>query len=140
MTGHTVANERHSHDHLDKLMAMAAEVLDKTGHVVSLFKADIDAAFRRIPIRTSDLWACAIVYLLAGQAGALALCDCVSVGPLQYVQAWVSTHRSCPFGALSAVHAWERVGALVAHVARKTLKLMLCRYVDDYFGCERCAQ
>ena len=35
------------------------------------------------------------------------------------------------------MHAWERIGALLAHIARKCLKIALCRYVNDFFGCER---
>ena len=41
------------------------------------------------------------------------------------------------FGAVGSVHAWERVGAALAHLARTFLKLPLLRYVDDYFGPER---
>jgi hypothetical protein len=48
-------------------------------------------------------------------------------------------HRSMPFGATSSVRAWHRVGALLAHLARKLLFLPVLRYVDDYFSCERCA-
>jgi hypothetical protein len=54
-------------------------------------------------------------------------------------QAWAAAHWCCPFGALSAVFAWERIGALLCHIVRKCLKLAICRYVDDFFGCERCA-
>ena len=54
------------------------------------------------------------------------------------MKAWTSTHRCCPFGAVASVHAWERVGALLTHIARKCLKLAVLRYVDDFFGCERC--
>ena len=53
-------------------------------------------------------------------------------------QVFVSQHASCPFGAIASVHAWERVGAAIAHLARKFLKLALLRYVDDIFGPERC--
>ena len=48
-------------------------------------------------------------------------------------------HAACPFGAIGSVHAWERLGAAIAHVARVYLKLPILRYVDDYFGPERCA-
>ena len=42
-----------------------------------------------------------------------------------------------PFGAVASVHAWERVGAAIAHVARVLLKLPVLRYVDDYWSPER---
>ena len=53
------------------------------------------------------------------------------------MQAWVSTHYACPFGALAAVHAWERVGELLAVIARRVLHVAVYRYVDDYFAPER---
>ena len=49
----------------------------------------------------------------------------------------VAQHFALPFGAVASVHAWERVGAAVAHLARKYLKIALLRYVDDLFAPER---
>ena len=49
-----------------------------------------------------------------------------------------SQHAACPFGAIASVHAWERVGAAIAHIARKFLKIAALRYVDDLFAPERC--
>ena len=119
VNGYSSACEQVRHDHLDKLLAMLHEARLVTGVVFALFKADIDAAFRRIPIAPGDWWAAWIVFLFQGQA-------------------WAAAHKCCPFGALSAVFAWERVGALLVHIVRKCLKLAVCRYVDDFFGCERC--
>ena len=48
-----------------------------------------------------------------------------------------SQHAACPFGAIASVHAWERVGAAIAHIARKFLKIAALRYVDDLFAPER---
>ena len=42
------------------------------------------------------------------------------------------------FGAVGSVHAWERIGAALAHLARHFLHLALFRYVDDYYGPDRC--
>ena len=56
-----------------------------------------------------------------------------------YSKAYVSQHSACPFGAVGSVHAWERIGAAICHIARVYLKLPLWRYVDDYFGTERYA-
>ena len=50
-----------------------------------------------------------------------------------------SQHAAYPFGAIASVHAWERVGAAIAHIARKFLKIAALRYVDDLFAPERCA-
>ena len=52
-------------------------------------------------------------------------------------QVMVAQHAACPFGAVASVHAWERVGAAIAHLARKYLKIALLRYVDDMFAAER---
>ena len=41
------------------------------------------------------------------------------------------------FGAVGSVHAWERIGAALTHIARHFLNLALYRYVDDYFGPDR---
>ena len=53
------------------------------------------------------------------------------------LQAWVSKHFACPFGAVASVHAWERIGALFAAIARKALHVAVYRYVDDFFAPER---
>ena len=52
-------------------------------------------------------------------------------------QVFVAQHFACPFGAVGAVHAWERVGAAIAHIARAFLKLPVLRYVDDFFTASR---
>ena len=48
--------------------------------------------------------------------------------------AWCSVHHAMPFGAVGSVWAWHRIGALIASVARKLLRLPVLRYVDDYFS------
>ena len=103
------------HDHVDKLVAMLRKAMQDTGKQQGLFKADIDSAFRRVPIDVEHTWAYGVAFLHDGIV-------------------WTSVHTSSPFGAVASVHAWERIGALVAHIARKCLKLVLARYVDDYFG------
>ena len=49
----------------------------------------------------------------------------------------MAQHAACPFGAIASVHAWERVGAAITHIARKFLKIAVLRYVDDLFAPER---
>ena len=41
------------------------------------------------------------------------------------------------FGATSAVHAWDLIGAFILHLARVMLHMPVLRYVDDYFSAER---
>ena len=52
-------------------------------------------------------------------------------------KAYYSQHTACPFGATACVHAWERIGNTLAHLARKLLHLPVLRYVDDYVSPER---
>ena len=118
VNGHTVVSETIKHDHLDELMLAIKDFHAKMEYPPALWKADIDSAFRRIPMMPEHWWACAIAFKHAGEL-------------------WISEHRASPFGATSAVHAWERVGALVCTIARRALKMPVHRYVDDYFGFER---
>ena len=66
-------------------------------------------------------------------------CVCVawSYYTLVVVQVFWSQHTTCMFGAVGSVHAWERIGAALTHIARHFLNLALYRYVDDYFGPDR---
>ena len=43
-------------------------------------------------------------------------------------------HNAMMFGAIGAVHGWDRVGALVKHVARAVTRVPVFRYVDDYYS------
>ena len=79
-----------------------------------LWKADIDAAYRRIPIRPDQRWAAWIAFVVGGVY-------------------FASGHVTMPFGATASVHAWNRVGALLCHIARRVLMAPVLRYVDDFF-------
>ena len=105
------------------------------GVAPGLYKADIEGAFRRVPVRPSHRWACGVTFKHMGKVCNLltqGLCICVCVP-----QAYASQHFAGPMGSVGAVHAWERVGAGVAHLARTFLFLAVMQYVDDYFGPER---
>jgi len=101
-------------------------------------QADIDAAFRRVPILPAHRWACGVAFVVGGKVRGVLQCMHLSGEGLGAgSQVIVSKHISCPFGAVGSVHAWERIGAAVAHLARVYLKLAILRYVDDYFCPER---
>lgn len=117
VNGHVVPRETLHHDHLDVLTLALREAWVRTGIVYGLFKIDIDSAFRRLPICPEHWWAASISFLAEG---------CT----------WVSTHRAMPFGATSAVHAWERIGALLTSIIVSLLGIVTFRYVDDFYGCE----
>ena len=118
INGHCGVQEKITHDHLDDLvraMVLFKELIDDTPH---LWKADIDSAFRRVPLKPSHRWAASVVFQHEGRT-------------------WVSCHNAAPFGATSSVHSWERIGDLICKIAKCMLGLPICRYVDDYFACER---
>ena len=54
-------------------------------------------------------------------------------------ETWTSQHYALLFGALGSVHGWNRVGELIACIARVVLFLPALRYVDDYFSIEPAA-
>ena len=118
INGHCVLPAKVSHDHLDSLLQLLRVVFAMTGAVPWLWKADIDAAFRRVPLMGAHIWASGVMYLVDNVA-------------------WCSFHHGMPFGATSSVWAWHRIGAMLAHLARKLLHIPVLRYVDDYFSADR---
>jgi hypothetical protein len=81
-------------------------------------QADVDAAYRRVPVAPAHRWACGVVFRCGDEI-------------------YFSQHAACPFGAVASVHAWERLGAAITHIARKFLHIAVLRYVDDLFAAER---
>ena len=118
INGHCELPAKVSHDHLDGMLQLLRVVFALTGAVPWLWKADIDAAFRRVPLMGAHIWASGVAYLVDNVA-------------------WCSFHYGMPFGATSSVWAWHRVGAMIAFLARKLLHLPVLRYVDDYFSADR---
>ena len=118
INGCTRLPEKLSHDHIDDLIRFCKEMVKEMGIVPALFKADIASAFRRIPLAPEHQWAAGVMYCHHGRV-------------------LKSVHKSCPFGATSSVHNWERVGRFLRTVARKLLHIALFEYVDDYFAAER---
>ena len=107
-----------AHDHLDDLLATMRLHFELIGEAPGLVTADIDSAFRRIPLMLQHRWAAGIVYMHAGVA-------------------YVAFHFAMPFGATSSVCNWHRVGDLILVIARRLLHMPMLRYVDDYFNPER---
>ena len=108
VNGHCVPSETLHHDHLDVLLSAMAQAKELTGKTQAMYKADIESAYRRIPICKDHWWAGAVAFMWKGQS-------------------WVSCHRAMPFGAVAAVHSWERLGALLTRIARKLLRLACFR-------------
>ena len=89
VNGYTFPKEKLKTQTLDYLWAAMAIFVQTLGELPCLFKADINAAFRRVPICNQDRWACGVAFRWLDQI-------------------FVSMHHSCPFGAIGSVHAWER--------------------------------
>ena len=85
---------------------------------LEFWKADVDSAFRRVPILSRHRVVAWVTYRLRGRVMA-------------------AQHVTLPFGGLACVHGWERAGAFLAAAARKLLWLPALRYVDDFFSIER---
>ena len=114
----TESVEHLSPDGLDKLFEIMRWMWCYMNVLPQLLKIDVDSAFRRVPIRPDQRWAAYVGFVHRG-----ATC--------------VAGHLAMPFGAASAVFAWDRVGAAIAKIARVILKIPLLRYVDDMFSAER---
>ena len=69
----TSASEKMRHDTLDKLGEVMKRLVKSTGQIPGLFKADVDAAFRRIPICPAHRWAACVAFIVAGQVWFLSL-------------------------------------------------------------------
>ena len=67
VNGHTIPTEKLGHETLDHLAEAMALMVELTGEVPGLFKADVDSAFRRIPIRASQRWLCGIAFMVGSQ-------------------------------------------------------------------------
>ena len=110
--------ERIEHHHVDHLEAAIKLFVQLMGCVPGLIKADVNAAFRRIPLLPAHRWAAAIAY----KVGAVVMVSC---------------HNACMFGASSSVYNWERLGELLTVIAIRWLGICAFRYVDDFFAPER---
>jgi len=138
VNGHCRIPEVLHHDHIDVLMEAATSLQEDSKEPPGLWKADIDSAFRRIPICCYFLWAAAVAFMVDGKVPGyvvfLFLSGSLSLNVIYVAggQPWVAEHFAMPFGAKASVFAWERMGHFIATVARRLLKLPVLRYVDDF--------
>ena len=104
---------------LDQLVTMTKALSFRAGGFkkLSMWKADISSAYRRVPIRCEDKWMAWI-----------ALIDQDKVK--------IAQHNVAMFGARGSVLAWDRVGEMIRTIACKVLRIPSLRWVDDYYGAE----
>lgn len=101
-------------DSLYHLVAALTMLVMVTGCIPSRWKADIDAAYWRVPLLPEHRWAAWVVVVFKG----------VPIAP---------QHFAPMRGGAGPVHAWDRVGSLLRHIGRVLLRMPLFRYVDDFF-------
>jgi len=105
------------HDCLDKLVACIRICKEVLGINPGLIKADIDSAFRRVPLHPDDRWAAGVVFRVGEKL-------------------FTAQHAACPFGAARGNVIWDTVGKILASLIRRFLKIGVLRYVDDLFAPE----
>ena len=103
-------------DGLDGLVSAIKYYVKQASAAPSVWKADVDSAYRRVPIQPQDRWAAWVTFLVNGEAVA-------------------ARHNAFMFGGISSIHSWDRLGAFL-HVGRVALAMPVCRYVDDFFSIE----
>ena len=114
----TAPTEKLHCDTLDGLNEILRRLATGTKVPLSLFKTDIDSAFRRLRIRSDHRMYAHIVFKYKGVT-------------------YISVHFREPFGSVASVHAWDRAGNLLCAIARKMLQIPMSRYVDDYYAPDR---
>ena len=105
------------HDSLD-ILAVIVTMLMAAGATPALWKRDVSSAFRRVPILAGHLDLSWVAWFDAGKF-------------------WIAQHLGMPFGTVSAVYAWHRLGHALLFIVVTLLKAPMGRYVDDYFGASR---
>ena len=97
---------------------VATRVQSASRAATVVWKADVDSAYRRVPICPRDRWAAHVAFLFQGVP-------------------YIARHNALMFGSVSAVHGWNRIGQLLAFLALHELSIPALRYVDDFFCAER---
>ena len=110
----TSVGEAIRHDSLDALVAIYRR-LGRGSRKIRFRKEDFVAAFKTLPLKEEHLQL-AVAAWLSGKG----------VRAVQLLAA--------PFGALSSVHSWHRVGAAVQRILARLFAIPHARYVDDLFG------
>ena len=113
----TIPADKVQHDGLDLFTFIITQFM-LNDIQVHLWKRDISSAFRRVPIFAGHLDLSWVVWISEGVRMA-------------------AQHVGMPFGTVSAVYAWHRVGHALLMLVLLLCKAPLGRYVDDYFGASR---
>ena len=110
-------SEKLHHDRLDKLVSLIKWWYHRSTSELMIWKADIDAAYRRVPVADHDKPFAGVVFKTNDQV-------------------WFAVHHALPFGCVGSVHGWDRIGQSLQVIARRLLHIPALRYVDDFFSAE----
>ena len=107
----TSASEKLRCDSLDEFFAVLRKTATSFQGKLSMFKADIDSAYRRVPVLAEHRKHAAIVFKTA--EGTV-----------------MSEHYALPFGSVGSVYGWDRVG-MSLHFGLYTVACVLqCTFVQ----------
>ena len=84
------------------------------GHEVVMSKRDVKRAFKTCPLffeHAEFAWVCF----------------------WHDNQVWAAQMRAAPFGAISSVHAWHRLGEAIQQMVKRLGRAPIARWVDDCF-------
>ena len=110
VNAHTRAGEKLKCDTLDAYFLLLKELSQQTAEIsIQMWKADVDSAYRRVPVQPSHYEFAGITFKFRGV-------------PL------FSLHRTLPFGAVASVHGWDRIGASLM----RRFSCPLCSLVSSY--------
>ena len=84
----------------------------------SVIKADVDAAFRRVPLPAAQR---RFAWVAFRHKGSVLMCQ----------------HYALAFGMIGSVFGWDAIGALLCILLRRLLFLPLLRWVDDFYAVVR---
>ncbi len=112
----TVVTERLKYDSGDTFLALLRAARKHLGHDLCLWKADIDSAYRRIPVDPSDREFAWVAFLRNGTPVA-------------------AQHVGLPFGSVASVHHWDRVGVVSLLSRLSCMTCCVCPRLAD--SCNR---
>ena len=104
-------------DGLDMLVAILLFFL-RADVMPRMWKRDISKAFRRIPVFQGHLDLSWTIWMHEGLL-------------------YIAQHRGMPFGTISAVYAWHRIGHALLCMILVIFLAPVARYVDDFFGASK---
>ena len=106
----TGPTERLQYESLDLLLETIRQAKEAWATTdLALWKADVDSAYRRIPVAPSHRQYAWTVFKAEGET-------------------MVAQHLCLPFGAVASVHHWNRAGDLFKTIARKLLHVPVLRH------------